>query len=95
MFLLNHALGFRPAGIDRFLMAGGIGADGGNLFLGSGEMQTAVAREIVIGDMRRIMRHAVGGADVDASVRENHPDRPGVPGVPTEDLQHFRGIIGG
>ena len=67
-------------------MAGRIGSDRFHLLLRSREMQAAVAGKIVVGNMLHLVRHGMGGCHIDASVSENHPYRPRVPGVSAEYL---------
>ena len=57
-------------------------------------MQAAVARKAVVRPVLDAVGIGVGGSHVDASVRKDHPHRPGIPGVAAEELFHPGGIVG-
>ena len=77
-------------------MPGGIGANGGHLGGGAGEVDADVAVEVVVRAVLYAVRHGVSGRNADGAVSEDDPDRLGRPGVGVaKGLEHDLGIGGG
>ena len=76
-------------------MLGGVGADGGDLRLGAGEVQTGMAGEVVVGAVLHAVGHGVGGGNADGAVSKDDPNHLGGPLFYAADLVHLLGVQGG